>query len=58
MNNKKFWLRVVYIIILVGLTGCYIFSDVIESWGNWTSGLAFGLALSGLFGTADSWRLK
>lgn len=117
MNNKKFWLRVVYIIILVGLTLCYIFGDVIQSWKSWfsglayavalseiaftfdkrrkksmsnrifwrrlfygfvivvltfgyitsnaiqswgnlTSGLAFGLALSGLFGTADSWRLK
>lgn len=46
-----FWLRVAYIIILVALTCCYIFGDVIQSWRNWISGLAYGIALSGLLQT-------
>lgn len=46
-----FWIRVGYTIILVALTCCYIFGDVIQSWRNWVSGLAYGIALSGLLQT-------
>lgn len=56
MSNSKFYFRVGYIIILVGLTSCYIFGDVIQSWRSWTSGLAYGLAVSGLLNTFDKRR--
>ena len=51
MNNGILWLRVAYVIILVTLTVCYIFGDVIQVWDDWISGLAYGLALSGLMET-------
>ena len=58
MNNKKFWLRVVYIIILAGLTLCYIFGDVIQSWQSWFSGLAYAVAVSEIAFTFDKRRKK
>lgn len=56
MNNKIFWLRLTYLFILVTLTLCYIFGDVIQSWRSWISGLAYGLAISGLMSTFDRQR--
>lgn len=46
-----FWVRVAYIIILAALTACYVFGDVIATWDDWISGLAYGLAVSGLLQT-------
>ncbi len=43
-----FWVRVAYIIILAALTACYVFGDVIATWDDWISGLAYGLAVSNL----------
>ena len=45
-----FWVRVAYIIILVALTLCYIFGREMV-WRDWISGLAYGLAVSGLLQT-------
>ena len=58
MNNTTFWLRIAYIIIIVGLTLCYIFGDVIQSWRNWFSGFAYGLAVSGLMFSFDKRRRR
>ena len=58
LSNKIFGRRLFYGFIIVTLTFCYISGNVIQSWWNWSSGLAYGLALSGLLGTVDSWRLK
>ena len=58
MYNKTFALRLTYIIVLVGLTLCYIFGGVIEFWRNWTSGLAYGLAVSGIMFTFDKRRKR
>ena len=49
-----FWLRVAYTIILATLTACYIFGDVIATWDDWISGLAYGLAVSGLLQTFNN----
>ena len=56
MNNKIFWFRVTYIIILVVLTLCYIFIDREIFWSDWISGVAYGMAISGLIGTFDKKR--
>ena len=58
MNNKTFWFRVSYIIILVILTLCYIFGDVIQSWNDWFSGLAYALAATEIMLTFDKRRRK
>lgn len=57
MDNKVFWFRVAYIIILVGLTLCLIFGREIV-WHDWIVGLAYGMAVSGLLGTFGKRRRK
>lgn len=46
--NKVFWLRVTCIVVLIILTPCYIFGDVIQVLNHWISGLAYGLAVANL----------
>ena len=56
MNKSILALRVVYMIIIVTLTVCYLFGDIIQVWNNWISGLIYGLALSGLIETHSNRR--
>lgn len=56
--KRNFGLRVTYVIILAALTICYIVGDVVQNWRDWVSGLAFGLALSGLMSTFEKRQHK
>lgn len=58
MNNQVFYFRLSYIIILVTLTLCYIFGDVIHSWWDWFSGLVYGLIISDLLKMIKKLRRK
>ena len=48
MDNSRIYFRVAYVVVLVGLTVCYIFGNVIQDWWSWFIGLAYGVSFNEL----------
>ena len=57
MNNRIFYFRVAYLIIIVALTLCYIFGDTF-SWWDCAYGLVYGFVIADLLKAIKRLRHK